>query len=636
MANILIVSGNLKNWDKSSGGVERTATLAEAFPGHNVTFLCFSWDSSSESTIVGDNIRFIRVGIDERAIRKHRSLIRQDCKKNYDATSYILKSFLGGFRNKVKELAAKNDILILDHFSVSPLVEDLYGSIPIVYNSHNSELTMGKQLYPEDKFLLNIVEKMERSAVEKADAITYCSTKDIAEMKETYRVPGKTLYAPNGTVMQIQTSPEARIKSNNIIFVGSGHPPNGVAARRVVEIAKLTPDYNFIICGRASGYLAETKLPKNVQVLGQVSDEKLHELFKDSFAFINPMDSGSGTHLKVMRALSYGIPIISSPVGARGFTDEEIANTMFIIGSDSEAVGAIEDLTNPGVYKRLSDNGYALSKRYDWETIKTEYAQFVESLLEDTAKDTKSNSFGKEKVLIYSIIRNTGKRFDQYYSQLKSIVEQCQEYDFYLSIYENDSDDDTKKKLYTHDWSFFSGVSIITENINTQFFGPVKDATRVENLSHARNKAIEAGGFLNKMDYVLMIEGDVTYEISSVKKLLKFGNKEPDFDVVSSVSIRENGLHYDWWATRTTAEYVTTHSELERDYRKKSHGKYYSTSNGLCLYRAEAFKKGARHHWINAATNDFDCEMVVLCQKFHELGHGNVYILYDALAFHHK
>jgi hypothetical protein len=95
-------------------------------------------------------------------------------------------------------------------------------------------------------------------------------------------------------------------------------------------------------------------------------------------------------------------------------------------------------------------------------------------------------------------------------------------------------------------------------------------------------------------------------------------------------------LHYDWWATRTTAEYVTTHSELERDYRKKSHGKYYSTSNGLCLYRAEAFKKGARHHWINAATKDFDCEMVVLCQKFHELGHGNVYILYDALAFHHK
>lgn len=636
MANILIVSGNLKNWDKNSGGVERTATLAEAFPGHRVTFLCFSWDSTSESTIVGNNIKFVRVGIDERAIRKHRSLIRGDAKKNYDTTSSILKPFLGGFRNKVKELAAKNDILILDHYSVAPLVEDMYGSIPIVYNSHNAEITMGRQLYPEDKFLLNIVEKMEKAAVEKADAITYCSTKDFQELKENYRVPEKSLYAPNGTVMQIQTDPEARIKSNNIIFVGSGHPPNGVAARRIVEIAKLVPDYNFIVCGRASGYLAEARLPKNVQVLGQVTDEKLHELFRDSFAFINPMDSGSGTHLKVMKALSYGIPIISSPVGARGFTDDEIANTMFIIGSDSEAVGAIEDLSNPGVYKRLSNSGYALSKRYDWETIKSEYAEFIESLIPGIDSENNTVSFGREKVLIYSIIRNTEKGFDRYYSQLKSIVEECPEYDFYLSIYENDSDDNTKKKLFSSDWSFFSGVSIITENINTQFFGPVKDATRVENLSHARNKAIEAGGFLDKMDYVLMIEGDVEFETSSVKKLFKFKTKEPDFDIVSAVSIRENGLHYDWWATRTTAKYVSTHSELERDYKKKSHGKYYSTSNGICLYRAEAFKKGARHHWMNAATNEFDCEMVVLCQKFHELGHGNVYILYDSLAFHHK
>lgn len=636
MARILIVSGNLKNWDKNSGGVERTATLAEAFPGHDVTFLCFSWDSTSESTIVGDNIKFIRVGIDERSIRKYRNLIRQDAKKNYDVTSSILKPFLTGFRNKVKELSAKSDILILDHYSVSPLVEDMYGSIPIVYNSHNSEITMGRQLYPNDSFLLSIVEKMERSAIERADAVTYCSTKDIVELKETYVVPNKTMYVPNGTAMQIQTDPAARIKSNNIIFVGSGHPPNGVAARRIVEIARLTPAYNFIVCGRASGYLADARLPKNVQVLGQVSDEKLHELFRDSFAFINPMESGSGTHLKVMKALSYGIPIISSTVGARGFTEEEISNTMSIIDTDSDAVRAIEGLSDLGVYRSLSNAGYALSKRYDWETIKAQYAEFIESLLKDVETNDNTTKFGKEKVLIYSIIRNTERNFDRYYNQLKNIVAESPQYEFYLSIYENDSDDQTKKKLYTSDWSFFSGVSIITENINTQFFGPVKDATRVENLSHARNKAIEAAGFIDKVDYVLMIEGDVSFETSSVRKLFAFKNKEPDFDIVSTVSIRENGSHYDWWATRTTAEYVTTHSELDRAYKKKSHGKYYSTSNGVCLYRAEAFQKGARHHWMNAATNDFDCEMVVLCQKFHELGHGNIYILYDALAFHNK
>lgn len=45
MAKILIISGNLRDWKKNSGGKERTATLAEAVAeaGHEVTFLSFNW-----------------------------------------------------------------------------------------------------------------------------------------------------------------------------------------------------------------------------------------------------------------------------------------------------------------------------------------------------------------------------------------------------------------------------------------------------------------------------------------------------------------------------------------------------------------------------------------------------------------
>jgi hypothetical protein len=207
-------------------------------------------------------------------------------------------------------------------------------------------------------------------------------------------------------------------------------------------------------------------------------------------------------------------------------------------------------------------------------------------------------------------------------------------YNFYLSIYENDSTDSTKQQLFLKDWSFFKGVSIITENINTEYFESVKNAQRVENLSKARNKAIEAGGFLEKMDYVLMIEGDVMYTPEHAQQLLNFKNKEPNFDIVSTISLRKNGKHYDWWATRTSPKYNPDKSEIDPDYQSKQYGKYYSTSNGLCLYRAKAFKEGVRHHWINKVTNEFDCEMVVLCQGFHEKGYSNIYILYTAEAHH--
>ena len=101
MANILIISGNLKDWNKNSGGVERTATLAEAFPNHNVTFLCFAWDTNPEIKKINENITFIRVGLSDKAFRQRKVLIRGDAKRNYDIAISILKPLLKNFTDKV-------------------------------------------------------------------------------------------------------------------------------------------------------------------------------------------------------------------------------------------------------------------------------------------------------------------------------------------------------------------------------------------------------------------------------------------------------------------------------------------------------------------------------------------------------
>jgi hypothetical protein len=240
----------------------------------------------------------------------------------------------------------------------------------------------------------------------------------------------------------------------------------------------------------------------------------------------------------------------------------------------------------------------------------------------------------KEKILIYSIVRNIEESFGDYYNQIKKIVEKfSNNYDFSLSIYENDSTDKTKLLLEIADWSFIKNVSIVSENINTEFYGSVKDATRVKNLSNARNKAIEAGGLLYQADYVLMVEGDVRFKSDSVKELLKFKDIVPNFDVVSAVCLRKNRKHYDKWATRLGPIYNQNVSDLDPDYRKKHYGEYYSTSNGLVLYRAKPFQEGIRHGWINSVTKEFDCEMVVLCQNFRANGYNNIYINYKSITY---
>lgn len=638
MAKILVVSANLRNWTKDSGGKERTATLMEALTEHDITFLSFSWTGEVFEKYINKNIHQIQPPTPAPAIKKFKEVTRDIAKNNYDLAFEILKDELVFFTQKIAELAEAADLVIVDHASIGPLVPRL--NVPIVFNSHNCEVSMAKQLYPEQKGLIQIVEKAEKDLLAKSDAVTYCSKQDIKELEDNYGKINKSIYIPNGAVKQNDVDPKLRMQSKNILFVGSGHPPNVAAARKLVPLAKMMPEYNFLIAGNAGVNLSFDSYPKNLKILGHVSDNELHKYFQTSLAFINPMDAGSGTHLKMMKALSYGIPIITSKVGARGFTNEEIEESMLLAESLQDMQKAILKLSNEKVVKELVAGSKHVFKEYDWATIQETYSKFINKMVGAKPKAKKSTKKKddqpkeKEKILIYSIIRNREHNINKFYLQLKQLVSESPEFDFYLSIYENDSDDQTKQQIFSKDWSFFNGVSIITENIDTKYFTSVKDAQRVENLAKARNRAIEAGGFLNKVDYVLMVEGDVVYDASHARQLLTFKEKEPNFDIVSTISLRKNGKHYDWWATRTSAVFDETKSEIEPDYKTKKYGKYYSTSNGLCLYRAKPFQEGIRHGWINTVTKDFDCEMVVLCQEFHKKGYSNIYILYTAEAHH--
>jgi glycosyltransferase involved in cell wall biosynthesis len=639
MANILFINANMgkPEMHKASGGAIRTMNLIEALSEHNVTFFSFGWETRSIETKVSDNLTYVYPGVDSRALQmKNRTM--QNVNKNPDLCVDLLYKYLGQARTKFQQLLKNTDLVILEHYSGAPFLQEVEG-IPIIYSSQNCEIFMANQIFGEGSEAAKVTKRMEEFALSKADVVTYCSDEDLKHLEEYYGLGCPAYYVPNGADKKTITNPEIRIKSKSVFFVGSGHPPNIVAANAMVPLARMMPDYTFNVCGSASNGIGIKKdlIPNNLKVLGRVSDEELDMLFRDSFAFINPMESGSGTHLKMMEALSYGIPIVTSSVGARGFSKEEKESSMIIADTPEEMVNAIQKLNDESFYKQISENTKTAFNNYNWEYVKNNFADNVNEILVNHKVKTKEVveiPEQKENVLIYSIVRNIENNINQYYTQIKDIVAKSPEYNFYLSIYENDSTDQTKKLLMSKDWSFFDGVSIITENINTKFFRSVKDATRVENLAKARNKAIDAGGFLDKVDYVLMVEGDNRFKTDSVRALLNFKNIEPEFDVVSGVSIRPTGTHYDWWATRLTPIFNPDKSELDPQYKQKEYGKYYSTSNGLCLYRAKPFQEGIRHGWINNVTNEFDCEMVVLCQGFQDAGYNNIYINYNSLSFH--
>jgi hypothetical protein len=638
MAKILVVSANLPDWSKNSGGKERTASLLEALTNHQITFLSFNWNNELINKKIGNNITYLQPQIGSAMYRRRKNLIANFASTNHDAVFEILKDDIDIFTKVLKDLSTEHDILIVDHYSVSPLVKDIK-NIPIIYNSHNAELELGKQVHGGNPELLNLVEQMETRILKQAKEITYCSKLDFIKLQSHYGKDITGTYIPNGTTMKNKINYKDRLKSRDIIFVGSGHPPNKIAAKAVVSFAKSLPEFNFIIIGGCGSGIKPSSISSNVQVVGHVDDETLDKYFRTSFAFINPMSGGSGTHLKMMKALGYGIPIITSTIGARGFSDQEIKEAMLIADTEDETYEQIKVLKNENAYEELCSNSYKHGQTYDWELIKKDYANFVDECIAKyvNKKIVKTEiSKKKEKILICSIARNDEDFYVNYYNRLRAMVDSFPEYEFYLSLYENDSTDITKNLIFKQDYSMFSGVSIISENINTKFYGSTKDEDRVKNLSIARNKTVEANNFLDEADYVLVIDIDVEFKMPAVGKILNFKNLEPNFDIVAAATLRKRVL-YDQWATREGPEYDRAIQENFEEYRKLPYKKYYSVSSGFCLYKAEAFKNGARWNYINYVTGNPDCEMVVVCQDFSKRGYNNIYMMHEAEMFHdHK
>jgi GT2 family glycosyltransferase/glycosyltransferase involved in cell wall biosynthesis len=108
----------------------------------------------------------------------------------------------------------------------------------------------------------------------------------------------------------------------DICFLGGyRHPPNVDAVQYFVKeifphIRKVDPQIRFLIAGANISRDVLALEQPGIDVLGQVED--LRDLFDRTRVFVCPLRFGAGVKGKIMSALSYGIPIVSTPIGVEG------------------------------------------------------------------------------------------------------------------------------------------------------------------------------------------------------------------------------------------------------------------------------------------------------------------------------
>ncbi|MBX3025556.1 glycosyltransferase family 4 protein [bacterium] len=314
------------------GGQERLrslfARLAETF---EVTLLCLSDDAMPGERRIRDGFTEVRVPRTE-AHRAEQAI--WNGRRPEVSTADILDArrcrdnalLVAQYRRLLRDA----DAVVLAHPYLAPLLEAAPPAVPVVYEALNVEVELKTALlaaHPDREALLAIVTEVEALACARAQHVVCVSEEDRATFAR-HVDPARLTVIANGVDSTTYAADPPALDAVRryldgrplAVFLGSGHPPNVEAARCIAErLAPACPEVVFAIVGGAGDALRDQSCPANVLPVGFVSAAEKTALLRLADVAINPMRSGGGSSLKVAEFLAAGLPVLSTPIGLRGF-----------------------------------------------------------------------------------------------------------------------------------------------------------------------------------------------------------------------------------------------------------------------------------------------------------------------------
>jgi glycosyltransferase involved in cell wall biosynthesis len=129
---------------------------------------------------------------------------------------------------------------------------------------------------------------------------------------------------------------------NDLFFVGSMNWfPNIEAVQKLKEdlFPILKKEFPFLTLKLAGSFSPKQALINGVEHVGFVED--LANFFQSSGVLVAPIMTGSGVRVKLLEAMSYGVPIITTEIGAIGIPHN---NGLIIVKSSEEFISKIQQL----------------------------------------------------------------------------------------------------------------------------------------------------------------------------------------------------------------------------------------------------------------------------------------------------
>lgn len=221
--------------------------------------------------------------------------------------------------------------------------------------------------------------ELEAALARTCDATIAVSREDEAYLRAL--APASRIFVlPN--VHEAQPRPAPLDGRQGLLFVGSyEHPPNIDAARLLVRevlprvAAKLGPA-RLVLAGANPTPEIQRLAADTIEVPGWVDD--LTPLFDRARVFVAPLRYGAGVKGKIGEALSKGLPIVTTSIGAEGLELVDRKHALIVEDVDGIVGAVVELCADDQLWKHLSNEGRAfVEERYGLSATRTRLAAIL-------------------------------------------------------------------------------------------------------------------------------------------------------------------------------------------------------------------------------------------------------------------
>ena len=287
--------------------------------------------------------------------------------------------------------AARYDLIQIEGLEMAPYLAAIRAAQPgarILYDAHNAEYLIQERALEIDRrnparwaaalysaLQLPRLRRFEAAACRQADAVTCVSEDDARSLRRLVGGLQPEVVANGIALADYQPAPATASGPPRLVFTGKmDYRPNIDAVLWFAEailprIRLRQPDAEFVVVGQRPAEAIQRRHGRNGMVVtGAVDDAR--PFIREAAVYVAPLRMGGGTRFKLLEAMALERPVVSTSVGAEGFTIQSGRELWLADDPAAFADAVLGLLTDRSRARALGQAGREFVRaHYTWSTI---------------------------------------------------------------------------------------------------------------------------------------------------------------------------------------------------------------------------------------------------------------------------